>query len=279
MLNSMSVAENDTDFESVSRVDVLGVKVSAIDLKRAVSLVDAAISGGRSGYVCVTGVHGVMEAQKDAVLRQILNNALINAPDGMPMSWVGWLSGFSAMDRVYGPEFMLAVCELSVKRGYRHFLLGGKPGVAEALKRALLAKFAGLNVVGTYTPPFRALTYSEEEELFDLARKAKPDIIWVGMSTPKQEKFMAKYETQLGAPLMAGVGAAFDIHAGLVEDAPHWVKRSGLQWLHRLAQEPRRLAPRYLENNPKFLLRISGQLVRNWLGRTLGTGTETSGAS
>ncbi len=254
----------------IPHVDVLGVRVSAINLPRAVALADAAINDGKTGYICVTGVHGVMEAQKDPLFRQTLNNAMINTPDGMPMSWIGWMNGFHAMDRVYGPDFMLAMCELSVSRGYRHFLLGGKPGVASLLQTALQSRFPGLNVVGTYTPPFRPLTPEEEVILLDLVRLSRPDIIWVGISTPKQEEFMAKYSAQLGVPLMVGVGAAFDLHTGQVRDAPAWMKRSGLQWLHRLAQEPRRLGPRYMKNNPRFLFLASRQLVRRGFATLIG---------
>jgi N-acetylglucosaminyldiphosphoundecaprenol N-acetyl-beta-D-mannosaminyltransferase len=262
-MNDPWADESSDEIENCPHVDILGVKVSAVNLPEAVTLAERAIRSGKSGYVCVTGVHGVMEAQKDPLFRKILNDAVINTPDGMPMSWVGWLSGFRAMNRVYGPDFMLALCEHSVRRGYRHFLFGGKPGVAPALQAALQARFPGLNVVGTYTPPFRALTCEEENGLFDLVRSVQPDIIWVGLSTPKQEKFMAAYAARLQVPLMVGVGAAFDIHTGQAQDAPDWVKRSGLQWLHRLVQEPGRLAPRYFKNNPQFLFLISRQLARN----------------
>lgn len=255
--------ESSEEIENCPHVDILGVKVSAVNLPEAVTLAEQAIRSGKSGYVCVTGVHGVMEAQKDPLFRKILNGAVINTPDGMPMSWVGWLSGFRAMNRVYGPDFMLAMCDLSLRSGYRHFLFGGKPGVAPALESALQARFPGLNIVGTYTPPFRALTCEEEDDLFDLVRSSQPDIIWVGLSTPKQEKFMAAYAARLQVPLMVGVGAAFDIHTGQARDASDWVKRSGLQWLHRLVQEPRRLAPRYFKNNPQFLFMIGRQLARN----------------
>jgi N-acetylglucosaminyldiphosphoundecaprenol N-acetyl-beta-D-mannosaminyltransferase len=271
--------ESLNEIDKIPHVDILGVKVSAINLSKAVVLADTAISSGKTGYICVTGVHGVMEAQKDPLFRKILNNAMINTPDGMPMSWVGWINGFRAMDRVYGPDFMLAICELSVRRGYRHFLLGGKPGVAPVLQTALQSRFPGLNVVGTYTPPFRPLTSEEEDILFNLVRSAKPDIIWVGLSTPKQEKFMATYSDRFRVPLMVGVGAAFDIHSGQSRDAPDWVKRSGLQWLHRLAQEPRRLAPRYLRNNPRFLFLVSRQLARRGLKKDFGTGREAAGSS
>jgi N-acetylglucosaminyldiphosphoundecaprenol N-acetyl-beta-D-mannosaminyltransferase len=266
---STQADERLNEIEKGSHVDILGVKVSAVNLPKAVDLADTAISSGKTGYICVTGVHGVMEAQKDPLFRKILNGAMINTPDGMPMSWVGWMNGFHAMDRVYGPDFMLALCKLSVKRGYRHFLLGGKPGVAPALQSTLQSRFPGLNVVGTYTPPFGPLTTEDEDFLFGLVWCAKPDIIWVGLSTPKQEKFMATYAGRLRAPLMVGVGAAFDIHTGQSRDAPNWVKRSGLQWLHRLAQEPRRLAPRYLHNNPRFLFLISRQLAQRGLARII----------
>jgi N-acetylglucosaminyldiphosphoundecaprenol N-acetyl-beta-D-mannosaminyltransferase len=270
--------EDLNEIDNIPHVDILGVKVSALNLLKAISLTDAAIRSGKTGYICVTGVHGVMEAQKDALFREILNSAMINTPDGMPMSWVGWMDGFRTMDRVYGPDFMLAICELSVRRGYRHFLLGGKPGVAPVLQNALQSRFPGLNVVGTYTPPFRSLTPEEEELLCDLVRSSKPDIIWVGLSTPKQEKFMAAYSERLRVPLMVGVGAAFDIHSGQTRDAPNWMKRSGLQWLHRLAQEPRRLAPRYLKNNPRFLFLVSRQLARRGLRRVIGTSREMAGS-
>ena len=264
--------ESTDEIENCPHVDILGVKVSAVNLPNALMLAETAIKSGQSGYICVTGVHGVMEAQKDPHFLEILNGAVINTPDGMPLSWVGWLSGFPAMNRVYGPDFMLALCELSVRRGYRHFLLGGKPGVAPALQTALQTRFPGLNVVGTYTPPFRALTSEEENGLFTLVRSVRPDIIWVGLSTPKQERFMAAYATRLHAPLMVGVGAAFDIHTGQSRDAPDWVKRSGLQWLHRLAQEPRRLAPRYFKNNPQFLFLITRQLVRSGIEKLMQPG-------
>lgn len=271
---SLKMDESVNAMDTVSHVDVLGVKVSAINMPKAVSLAESAIQCGKTGYICVTGVHGVMEAHDDVGFREILNGAFINTPDGMPMSWVGWMSGFSKMDRVYGPDFMLAMCELSAKRGYRQFLLGGKPGVAAALQATLESRYPGLQVVGTYTPPFRQLTSSEEESLVDLVQRTRPDIIWVGLSTPKQEKFMAAYSARFGVPLMVGVGAAFDIHTGQVEDAPEWIKRRGLQWLHRLLQEPRRLAPRYLKNNPRFLFLVSGQLLRRGIERIMATNRE-----
>lgn len=260
--------KNPTQLRSVShpRCNVLGVRVSAINMDEAVKLADRHIAAGGRGYVCVTGVHGVMEAQSDLDFRSILNRSLITTPDGMPTVWVGHAQGYGAMSRVYGPDYMLRMCELSVTKGYRHFLYGGKPGVAELLANTLTNRFPGLQIAGTYTPPFRPLNAAEEADLSRQIDNTKPHIFWVGLSTPKQERFMAQYVNKLNVPLMVGVGAAFDIISGGIADAPQWVKNSGLQWLHRLIQEPKRLGKRYLINNPKFLWNIMLQLssIRNF---------------
>jgi len=242
--------------------DVLGVKVSAIDLTGAVDMADRWIATQSCGYICVTGVHGVMEAQRDSQFRSILNHAFLNTPDGMPMSWVGHLQGHSQMDRVFGPDFMAAMCQFSIERGYRHFLYGGEPGVADMLKEMLERRFPGLHVVGTYTPPFRSLTVDEEEKLLAQVRESRPHIVWVGLSTPKQEQFMAHYVDRLQVPLLVGVGAAFDYHTGRTRDCSQWIKRAGLQWLHRLLQDPRRLWRRYLRNNPAFVWNITLQMLK-----------------
>jgi N-acetylglucosaminyldiphosphoundecaprenol N-acetyl-beta-D-mannosaminyltransferase len=244
-----------------ARVNVLGVGLSALNLDLAVAAVAAALEQKTKGYVCVTGVHGVSEAQNDPALRRILNQALLNTPDGVPMVWMGRLQGASHMGRVYGPDLMLRVCELACARGFTHFLYGGAPGVAEELKRRLEQRFPGLKIVGTYTPPFRPLTSQEEDDLARQVAALKPDILWVGLSTPKQERFMAQYFQRLEATLFFGVGAAFDFHAGRVRQAPRWMQRSGLEWLFRLGCEPRRLWKRYLKNNPLFILRALGQLT------------------
>ncbi|ADV83383.1 WecB/TagA/CpsF family glycosyltransferase [Terriglobus saanensis] len=247
---------------SHEHADVLGVKVSAINMSSGVDLADRWISEGHPGYICVTGVHGVMEAQKDAEFCEILNHAAINTPDGMPMSWVGHLQGFADMDRVFGPDFMSAMCQLSLDRGYRHFLYGGQPGVAEELKEVLETRFPGLQIVGNFTPPFRSLNTDEEGALMAQLRDSKPHILWVGLSTPKQERFMAQYVGRLQVPLLVGVGAAFDYHTGRVRDCAPWIKRAGLQWLHRLMQDPKRLWRRYLSNNPAFVWNITLQMLK-----------------
>ena len=258
-----TASRDDSQFAH-EHVDVLGVRISAADMELSVDLADRWIRAGKPGYVCVTGVHGVMEAQRDPELLRTFNRAAISLPDGMPMTWIGRLQGFERMDRVFGPDFMAAMCRLSVERGYRNFLYGGKPGVAELLSQTLQRRFPGLQVVGTYTPPFRSLTAAEEAELIAQVAEAQPHILWVGLSTPKQERFMAHSVGRLQVPLLVGVGAAFDYHTDGIRDCSCWIKRAGLQWLHRLLQEPRRLWKRYLVNNPAFLWHITLQLLGLW---------------
>jgi N-acetylglucosaminyldiphosphoundecaprenol N-acetyl-beta-D-mannosaminyltransferase len=244
------------------RIPVLGVSISAVNMSLALETVVDTLERRERGYVCVTGVHGVMESQQDPALKDIHNQALLCTPDGMPMVWLGKLAGQKQMARVYGPDLMLELCRLSVGRGYRHFLYGGNNGVAAELARKLETRFPGLQVVGTYEPPFRPLNPTEAQSLIERVSACRPDIFWVGLSTPKQEKFMAEFLPKLPVRLMLGVGAAFDFHAGRVPQAPPWMQRAGLEWFYRLCREPRRLWRRYLRNNPLFVY----YLVLQWLG-------------
>lgn len=243
------------------RANVLGVGVSAINLDQACGLVAEALERGTRGYVCVSGVHGVSEAQADPEFRDILNGAWLNTPDGMPMVWMGRLQGFKQMGRVYGPDLLLRLCDVGRAKGWTHFFYGGAEGVAGELKGRLEGRFPGLKVAGVFTPPFRPLNSEEEGRLVDEIAALKPDLFWVGLSTPKQEKFMARYWQKLDARIFFGVGAAFDFHAGRVRQAPRWMQRGGLEWLFRLGCEPRRLWRRYLRNNPLFLMRAAAQLT------------------
>ncbi len=246
-------------FTGLPRANVLGVGVHATTLEEAVTLSGCLLQSGARGYICLTGVHGVMEARRDPQLRRILNEAVLCLPDGMPTVWVGRAQGHRQMARVYGPDYMLAMCRFSLARGHRHFLYGGQPGVAELLQLKLQHKLPNIQIVGIYTPPFLALSEAQERDLRGQISECKPDVFWVGLSTPKQERFMAEHIGKLDVPLMAGVGAAFDIHAGLVSDSPDWIKACGLQWLDRLRKEPRRLWRRYLQNNPAFVWNIAMQ--------------------
>jgi N-acetylglucosaminyldiphosphoundecaprenol N-acetyl-beta-D-mannosaminyltransferase len=245
----------------IERFNVLGVAMSAMNLRIATEAALEALREQRKGYVCVTGVHGVMEAQDDPSFRSILNAAFLNTTDGMPLVWLGRKAVGNLVDRVYGPDLMLELFRATQDTAFRHLLYGGAPGVAEALQSRLEARFPGTNICGSYCPPFRPLNAAEEAEFTALVRERKPDIIWVGLSTPKQERFMAEYLPRLDTTLMFGVGAAFDFHAGRLKQAPRWVQRSGFEWLYRMLREPQRLARRYLFNNPLFLWRIAGQLL------------------
>jgi len=245
----------------MKRCNVLGVGVHAVGFAQAVKAFCEGLRCGASGYVCLTSVHPVIEARLDDSFRIILNSSFLTLPDGMPLVWVGRSQGFSNMERVYGPDFMLAVCGESVRNGWTHFLYGGKPGVAEELKNALEMKYPGIKIRGVYCPPFRNLTQAEENELRRMMAEVSPDILWVGISSPKQERFMASHCGILKCRFMVGVGAAFDLHTGRMKDAPAWMKQAGLQWLHRLAQEPRRLGRRYLFTHPLFVFLLLLQLT------------------
>ncbi len=245
-----------------NRVNVLGVGISVLNLQTALAVIAVAVRERRKGYICVTGVHGVMEAQDDAAFKKILNAAFLCTPDGMPMVWAGKIAGHQEMRRVYGPDLMLDVCAWSETSGAKHFFYGGADGVAELLAQKLREKFPKLQVVGTYTPPFRPLNEAEVKSLQAQVTANRPDIFWVGLSTPKQERFMAEFLPQLDTTLMFGVGAAFDYHSGRTKQAPRWMQRTGLEWFYRLCSEPRRLGKRYLRNNPLFLWNFFLQLTR-----------------
>lgn len=237
----------------IPRANILGVGISSINMSIALRTIEAWLSRREAHYICITTVHGVMESQRDEELRRIHNAAGLVTPDGMPLVWLSRRMGFRHVGRVYGPDLLLAVCEHSIAWGARHFFYGGAPGVADTLALRLKSRFPGLRLAGTYSPPFRPLTLEEDQALVQRINAAQPDIVWVGISTPKQERWMAAHVRRLNAPVMVGVGAAFDFHAGLKRQAPYWMQQSGLEWFFRLLMEPRRLWRRYLINNPWFL--------------------------
>jgi len=239
----------------VKRYNVLGVGVSALTLAQARDLVLGAGASRKNGYVCLGTVHGLAEARRDPAYRRIANEAWLYTPDGMPLVWLGP----RGVERVYGPDLLLAVCDAGRAAGLRHYFFGGAEGVAGELARRLTERFPGLAVAGTYTPPFRPLIAAEEAALAADVARTQPDIVWVGLGTPKQERFMAEHGRTLDTGLLIGVGAAFDFFSGRVRQAPRWVQRSGCEWLFRLAMEPRRLGWRYLTTNPVFVLRVLAQ--------------------
>ncbi len=234
-------------------VNILGVRVHTVSIQIVLREIEHLIRNGGKGYITVTGVHGIMESQKSDSIKVAHNYSFLTVPDGMPLVYIGYLSGFSGMERCYGPDLMAAILKESVGKGYTHFLYGGREGVAETLKTFLEEKIPGVKIVGTFSPPFRTLNEQEREKLVETIEAVRPNIVWVGLSTPKQELFMYEYLPLLKTNLLIGVGAAFDFHTGKIKSAPRWMQKLALEWAYRLIQEPRRLWKRYLINNPLFI--------------------------
>jgi len=242
-------------------VNILGVQVSPLNLQTSADQINAWIRTRTPAYVCVTGVHGIMEANRDPQLLAMHNQAGMVTPDGMPLVYLCRLAGFNKSGRVYGPDLMDEMCRQSLQLGHRHFLYGTTPETLAELSKRLSLKYPGLQIAGSYSPPFRPLDKEESLEIAARINETNPDIVWVGLSTPKQERWMAEHRGLLRAPVLIGVGAAFDFHAGKVRQAPRWIQPLCLEWLFRLAVEPRRLWRRYLYNNPRFLV----GLLLQWL--------------
>ncbi len=237
------------------RVDVLGVHVSAANIPLAVKRIGEFIRSRQQTHVCITSVHGIVESMKDPALREIHNTSGLTSTDGMPLVWSARYAGHDA-ERVYGPDLTLALCERAAAEGWTSYFYGAAPGVADELAKNLAEWFPGFKTVGTMSPPFRPLTDDEVIEIDAEINAAKPDIVWVGLSTPKQERWMAAHRDALDAPVLIGVGAAFDFHAGNLRQAPDRLQKMGLEWLFRLAVEPKRLWRRYLVQYPPFVWNI-----------------------
>ena len=240
--------------------NVLGVMVDSLDLERALARIADMIGRRQKGYVCAVSVHGVLEARRNPRVARVFAEAAMVTPDGTPMVWVGRLEGCREIGAVTGPDLMGEILSRPEFAACSHFFYGGKPGAAQDLAAAWMQRFPATRIAGTWTPPFRDLTDGEEAELVARLRRAKPDIVWVGISTPRQELFMQRLLPHLDRGLMFGVGAAFDFHTGRIRACPHWIKRMGFHWLHRLAQDPRRLWRRNLFN-ATFLWHIALQLT------------------
>jgi N-acetylglucosaminyldiphosphoundecaprenol N-acetyl-beta-D-mannosaminyltransferase len=235
------------------RLNVLGVGVDPLNLPEAVARIETWIAERRPGYVTVSGVHGVMESVRDDAVRAAHARAALVVPDGMPLVWLLRLAGHRQADRVYGPDLMLALLARSQAGGYRHYLYGSTTATLQRLEAVLAQRCPGAVIVGRHAPPFRPAGAAEEDAVIAAINGSGADILWVGLSTPKQELWMANHRARLTVPVVIGVGAAFDFHSGGLRQAPRLLQRAGLEWAFRLAMEPRRLAGRYLRNNPAFL--------------------------
>jgi len=248
--------------------DVLGLPLALTDYDGTLDWIDAAVDSGHRGYVCVAATHTVMAAREDARLAQAVRGADFTVPDGQPLVWALNLLGYRVAGRIYGPELMDRACARAARTGRRFYLYGGRnQGALAQLARVLRLRHPGLQIVGGHVPPFRDLTDAEEEAVVADIRRSGAEVVWVGIGVPKQEKWMARMRHRVGAPVLVGVGAAFDFHAGLIPQAPAWMQRLGLEWLFRLVQEPRRLWRRYLRYNPRFVLGFARQYGRHLRAR------------
>lgn len=248
--------------QSPAAVDVLGIPLSLIDYDATLDWMEAMVSAEERGYICVCNVHAVMAAGEDPELRSALLRSSINVPDGQPLVWALRALGHHLDARVYGPELMSRACARAAGSGQRLYLYGGRnQGALVQLALNLRQRHPGIKIVGGYSPPHRPLTDEERVAVVREINASKADVVWVGIGVPKQEKWMAEMRPTLRAPVLIGVGAAFDFHAGLVPQAPSWMQELGLEWTYRLAQEPRRLWRRYTRYNPRFVRDFARQFV------------------
>ena len=245
--------------ERSRRTNILGVGVFHADIPSVLSRMQSFISDQQKAYVCVPDVHLIMQSQWDDELRRILNGASMTVTDGMPLVWFCRLAGHRQTQRVYGPDLLLAACKDGLDKGRRHYFYGGAEGVAEALAAKLKAAYPGLVVAGVYSPPFRTLSAEEEMDIAAAIDATEPDVVWVGLGAPKQEYWMRRFRDLLRAPVLVGVGAAFDFHSGAKPQAQKMIRSAGLEWVFRLATEPKRLWPRYRKVIPAFLAGITLQ--------------------
>lgn len=244
-----------------NKVNILGVGVNPIDIVQAIDMITCWIDENEKNYVCVTPAHGIMECQQDKTLRKIFNGSGLTTPDGMSIVWILNLLGYRNVNRVYGPDLMHSLCKYSSDNAkYKHYLYGGQIGVPEKLAEELQRQYPNIDIVGAYSPPFGQLTPDSDRKIIDNINQLSPDIIWIGISTPKQERWMASHIGQLNASVIIGVGAAFDFISGTKNQAPRWMQRYGLEWLFRLFNEPKRLWRRYILY-PYFLILVIAQFL------------------
>lgn len=244
---------------------MLGVRLNAFSVDESLDIVADWISEREAGappadhgnYVCHANVHSLMEAQDDPALMAALNESALSVPDGMPLVWASKYAGHKSAERVYGPDLLDAVAAKAATEGWTSFFMGGADGVADSLVTTLQERFPGFTSVGTMSPPYRELSEAENQDMIDTINDAKPDLLWVGLGMPKQEKWMHAHAAKIEAAGVFGVGAAFDFGAGTVRQAPKFIQRSGFEWLFRLAMEPRRLWRRYLVTCSPFFLALA----------------------
>jgi len=261
--NAAAIIQDKRQSEDTGCFGVLGVNINAVQIGEVVDRMHKWIRKRDNCHsIAATSMHGIVEAQHDPSFKELLNATDLVVPDGMPLVWLGRRQGHNLRRRVYGPDLLLAFCEKSVKRGYRNFFYGGEPGVAERLEESLKKRFPGLNVVGTCSPPFRPLNAKEDQDMVELINQTAPDVVWVGLGAPKQERWMDEHKSRLRVPVLVSVGAAFDMFSGRRRQAPLWMREHGLEWFFRLLQEPRRLWRRYLVYGLQFIAYMALESLR-----------------
>ncbi|HEX4188359.1 MAG TPA: WecB/TagA/CpsF family glycosyltransferase [Solirubrobacteraceae bacterium] len=234
------------------------------DYEGVLDWMQAMIAAGARGYVTAAAVNVVMCAQEDPDARAAVLGATLAVPDGQPLVWALHALGHARATRVYGPDLMSHFCARAAAAGTPMYLYGGRsPEALGQLERRLRERFPGIVLVGGFSPPFRELTLEEEERVAGAIDASGAEVVWVGTGQPKQEKWMLRMRPRLSAPLLVGVGAAFDFHAGLISQAPPWMQRNGLEWTYRLSREPRRLWRRYARRNPRFVAGFLRQYLRH----------------
>jgi N-acetylglucosaminyldiphosphoundecaprenol N-acetyl-beta-D-mannosaminyltransferase len=246
----------------------VGIPLAVSNYDEVVEWMLGVIDAHGRAYVTAAAVNLVMSAREDPAVLDAVLGATLAVPDGQPLVWALRALGHPRATRIYGPDLMAHFCARAAREQIPVYLYGGRTEQALALLRArLLERFPGLRIAGGYSPPFRDLTAAEERQVIADIDGSGAQVVWVGTGQPKQERWMRAMRPRLRAPVLVGVGAAFDFHAGLVSQAPGWMQRAGLEWLYRLSREPRRLWPRYVRYNPRFVAAFLGQYLRHRAAR------------
>ena len=244
----------------VSRVDkaliptcnIMGVNLAAINMPWLIDFTKKYIKELSGDYLCVSNVHTTVMSYDDKAYCAVQNGGIMAIPDGGPLSSVGRKRGFSEMERTTGPDYLKEVLKISAEEGYRHYFYGSTEETLQKLQETLEKDYPGVQVAGMFSPPFRALSAEEDEEMIRMINESNADFVWIGLGAPKQERWMAEHQGKIKG-FMVGVGAAFDYLAGNISRAPMWTQKANLEWLYRLMQEPKRLFKRYFYTNTKFI--------------------------
>jgi N-acetylglucosaminyldiphosphoundecaprenol N-acetyl-beta-D-mannosaminyltransferase len=255
--------------------NILGVKVDLVSCAQTLQVMDSAIQSARPLAVSFVNVYSIMTSRRDALLREAINGSSLAVADGMPLVWISRWTDAPLSDRVYGPDLFESFCTLADSKAYSYFFYGSSPAVLSALTRKIRDQFPRIRIAGALSPPYREITADEEARFIDEINRSNADVLWIGLGSPKQEKWMHSVRHRVRVPVLAAIGAAFDFHAGSVRQAPKRVQKMGLEWLFRLLMEPRRLWKRYLLNNPGFVLLIFKEIISDLLfvGNKKGFGT------